>query len=168
MSQSCRRNSVPPYGSNLPAASPARDARVPSFVARGVGTLFRASNYSSHSEARRGMSERVGDQQAGTARSPASAGDVSRLPFGTGIETRSMSTGIETRSMSEVLTAIRDRAEDAAARTLRLRGSDSFSFGIEEEYFVVDAKTKGIVLTRPAQFLADAKRILGDQVAVEM
>ena len=114
------------------------------------------------------MSERVGDQQAGTARSPASAGDVSRLPFGTGIETRSMSTGIETRSMSEVLTAIRDRAEDAAARTLRLRGSDSFSFGIEEEYFVVDAETKAIVLTRPAQFLADAKRMLGDQVAVEM
>jgi carboxylate-amine ligase len=105
------------------------------------------------------MSERESDQQAGTTRAPASANEISRLAFG---------GAIETRSLSDVLTAIRDRAEDAAARSVRLRASDSFSFGIEEEYFVVDAATKAIVLTRPAQFLTDAKRALGDQVAVEM
>ena len=106
------------------------------------------------------MSERESDhQQAGTTRAPASANEIPRLAFG---------GAIETRSLSDVLTAIRDRAEDAAARSVRLRASDSFSFGIEEEYFVVDAATKAIVLTRPAQFLTDAKRALGDQVAVEM
>ena len=105
------------------------------------------------------MSERESDQQAGTTRARASANEIPRLAFG---------GAIETRSLSDVLTAIRDRAEDAAARSVRLRASDSFSFGIEEEYFVVDAATKAIVLTRPAQFLTDAKRALGDQVAVEM
>ena len=65
------------------------------------------------------MSERESDhQQAGTTRAPASANEIPRLAFG---------GAIETRSLSDVLTAIRDRAEDAAARSVRLRASDSFS-----------------------------------------
>jgi glutamate---cysteine ligase / carboxylate-amine ligase len=105
------------------------------------------------------MNERTGDQGAGTAAVPIGASEISRLPFG---------VEIETRSASDALTAVRGWAEDAAARSVRWRASDNFSFGIEEEYFVVDSATKAVVLTRPAQFLTDAKRALGDQVAVEM
>jgi carboxylate-amine ligase len=46
--------------------------------------------------------------------------------------------------------------------------TDSFSFGIEEEYFLVDRETKSVVLERPAQFLTDVKHALGDQVTTEM
>ena len=89
------------------------------------------------------MNERTGDQGAGTAAVPIGASEISRLPFG---------VEIETRSASDALTAVRGWAEDAAARSVRWRASDNFSFGIEEEYFVVDSATKAVVLTRPAQF----------------
>jgi carboxylate-amine ligase len=45
---------------------------------------------------------------------------------------------------------------------------DSYQFGIEEEYFLVDSDTKAIVTTRPAAFLAAVKKALGDQVSGEM
>lgn len=43
-----------------------------------------------------------------------------------------------------------------------------YKFGIEEEYFVVDAATKAVVLTRPPNFLADLKEALGDRISGEM
>ncbi|MGZ5836693.1 MAG: carboxylate-amine ligase [Xanthobacteraceae bacterium] len=45
---------------------------------------------------------------------------------------------------------------------------DTYRFGIEEEYFLVDAKTKSIVTTRPPRFLQDLKEVLGDRVSGEM
>ncbi len=46
--------------------------------------------------------------------------------------------------------------------------ADTYQFGIEEEYFLVDAETKAIMTTRPAAFLAAVKKSLGDQVSGEM
>jgi carboxylate-amine ligase len=45
---------------------------------------------------------------------------------------------------------------------------DTYQFGIEEEYFLVEAETKEIVTTRPAAFFAAVKKALGDQVSSEM
>jgi carboxylate-amine ligase len=57
---------------------------------------------------------------------------------------------------------------DPDGRLLRTRMADSFSFGIEEEYFLVDRGTKAVVLIRPDSFLADVKAVLGNQVKSEM
>src|SRR5262245_38167850 len=46
--------------------------------------------------------------------------------------------------------------------------ADSFKFGIEEEYFLVDADSKSVCTTRPQAFFDAAKEILGDQVTGEM
>jgi carboxylate-amine ligase len=46
--------------------------------------------------------------------------------------------------------------------------SETYQFGIEEEYFLVDADTKAIVVTRPPNFLSDLKQTLGDRVSGEM
>jgi carboxylate-amine ligase len=46
--------------------------------------------------------------------------------------------------------------------------NDSYQFGIEEEYFVVDADTKAIIVTRPERFLQSLKGALGDRVSGEM
>ncbi len=46
--------------------------------------------------------------------------------------------------------------------------NDDYKFGIEEEYFVVDAATKAVVLSRPPNFLADLKETLGDRISGEM
>ena len=43
-----------------------------------------------------------------------------------------------------------------------------YSFGIEEEYFVFDAKSRRAVKTASKKFLANAKKRLGDRVATEM
>jgi carboxylate-amine ligase len=43
-----------------------------------------------------------------------------------------------------------------------------YSFGIEEEYFVFDAKTRRGVKTANKKFIAAAKKRLGDRVATEM
>jgi carboxylate-amine ligase len=56
----------------------------------------------------------------------------------------------------------------ATARLPRMRPSDSFPFGIEEEYFLIDAANKSIVLTRPPEFLENLKAMLGPQVSSEM
>jgi len=46
--------------------------------------------------------------------------------------------------------------------------TDDFKFGIEEEYFVVDAETKAISPTLPKAFLAAAKNAIGPQIRSEM
>ena len=43
-----------------------------------------------------------------------------------------------------------------------------YSFGIEEEYFVFDAKTRRAVKTASKKFIAAAKKRLGDRIATEM
>jgi carboxylate-amine ligase len=44
---------------------------------------------------------------------------------------------------------------------------DDFSFGIEEEYFLVDAQTKSAVRAMPEPFLKEAKAALGGKVSGE-
>jgi carboxylate-amine ligase len=46
--------------------------------------------------------------------------------------------------------------------------ADSFSFGIEEEYFIVDAETKAVQRRMPAAFLAALKTGIGSAVTREM
>jgi glutamate---cysteine ligase / carboxylate-amine ligase len=43
-----------------------------------------------------------------------------------------------------------------------------FKFGIEEEYFLVDAETKAVAATRPEAFFAAAKEAIGPQLKGEM
>jgi len=43
-----------------------------------------------------------------------------------------------------------------------------YSFGIEEEYFVFDAKTRRAVKTASKKFIAAAKKRLGDRITTEM
>jgi glutamate---cysteine ligase / carboxylate-amine ligase len=43
-----------------------------------------------------------------------------------------------------------------------------FKFGIEEEYFLVDAETKGVAITPPDAFLMAAKKEIGPQIKGEM
>src|SRR5262249_23946479 len=40
--------------------------------------------------------------------------------------------------------------------------------GIEEEYFLVDAQSKAVMVTRPRRFLSTLKSVLGDRVSGEM
>jgi carboxylate-amine ligase len=42
---------------------------------------------------------------------------------------------------------------------------DQFSFGIEEEYFLVDAETKAVICDMPKAFLDAAKKAVGPPVA---
>jgi carboxylate-amine ligase len=44
----------------------------------------------------------------------------------------------------------------------------TYQFGIEEEYFLVDAETKAVTITRPDHFLHALKSTLGNQVSTEM
>jgi glutamate---cysteine ligase / carboxylate-amine ligase len=44
----------------------------------------------------------------------------------------------------------------------------TYQFGIEEEYFLVDAETKAVTITRPDHFLTALKSELGNQVSTEM
>jgi len=46
--------------------------------------------------------------------------------------------------------------------------TDNYQFGIEEEYFLVDADTKAVTITRPDNFLTTLKSTLGNQVSSEM
>ena len=46
--------------------------------------------------------------------------------------------------------------------------SDDFKFGIEEEYFLVDAETKTVAIVRPEAFFAAAKKAIGPQIKGEM
>jgi carboxylate-amine ligase len=46
--------------------------------------------------------------------------------------------------------------------------AETYQFGIEEEYFLVDAETKAVAITRPDEFLASLKKELGNQVSTEM
>ena len=46
--------------------------------------------------------------------------------------------------------------------------SDDFKFGIEEEFFVVDATTRSARTQRPEAFFAAVKKEIGDQVRGEM
>ncbi len=45
--------------------------------------------------------------------------------------------------------------------------ADSYSFGIEEEYFLVDAQTKAVMRRMPAEFMSDAQAALGESVSGE-
>jgi carboxylate-amine ligase len=44
----------------------------------------------------------------------------------------------------------------------------TYQFGIEEEYFLVNAESKAIVTTRPPDFLQSLKDALGDRISGEM
>lgn len=46
--------------------------------------------------------------------------------------------------------------------------TDHFKFGIEEEFFLVEADSKAVMKTRPEKFFADVKAELGGQVTGEM
>src|SRR5437764_13235155 len=46
--------------------------------------------------------------------------------------------------------------------------SDEYKFGIEEEYFLVDAETKSVSREMPRAFLERVKSITGGQVSGEM
>ena len=46
--------------------------------------------------------------------------------------------------------------------------SDEYKFGIEEEYFLVDAETKSVAREMPASFLDKVKSMTGGQVSGEM
>jgi glutamate---cysteine ligase / carboxylate-amine ligase len=46
--------------------------------------------------------------------------------------------------------------------------SDDFKFGIEEEYFLVDAETKAVAVAPPEAFLMVAKKEIGPQIKGEM
>src|SRR4051812_37192221 len=46
--------------------------------------------------------------------------------------------------------------------------SDDYKFGIEEEFFVVDAESKSVMTERPKAFFAAVKKDIGDQVMGEM
>ena len=46
--------------------------------------------------------------------------------------------------------------------------SDEYTFGIEEEYFLVDAETKMVSTTRPESFFTAAKEAVGPQLTGEM
>src|SRR3954468_1230453 len=43
-----------------------------------------------------------------------------------------------------------------------------YSFGIEEEYFVFDAKTRRAIATARKEFIANVKKRLGDCITTEM
>jgi carboxylate-amine ligase len=60
------------------------------------------------------------------------------------------------------------RAEVLILRVvLRFEVGMSFSFGIEEEYFLVDCRTRAVTRKMPDGFFAAAKAALGDQVTGE-
>src|SRR5271165_5116174 len=88
---------------------------------------------------RHGMSERNGGNPVRAAGAPASTKSV---PFGPASPLRARSAR---NGWGNVGTPVHPSATD---RLLRLRSSDSFPFGIEEEFFLIDAATKSIVLTR--------------------
>ena len=46
--------------------------------------------------------------------------------------------------------------------------SDEYKFGIEEEYFLVDAETKSVAREMPPGFLEKVKSVTGGQVMGEM
>ena len=46
--------------------------------------------------------------------------------------------------------------------------SDDFKFGIEEEYFLVDAETKSVAREMPQAFLEQVKSVTGGQAMGEM
>src|SRR5262249_25316754 len=46
--------------------------------------------------------------------------------------------------------------------------ADDFKFGIEEEYFLVDAESKTVAPSLPEGFFAAAKKALGPQIKGEM
>jgi carboxylate-amine ligase len=105
------------------------------------------------------MSERNSGNPVGAAEAPAGTRSV---PFGPASPLRARSTH---NAWGKLGSPIRP---SATARLPRLRSSDSFPFGIEEEFFLVDATRKSIVLTRPPEFLEQLKAALGAQVSTEM
>src|SRR4029077_20845051 len=92
---------------------------------------------------RHAMSERNGGNPVGALEAPAGAQSV---PFGPDSPLRG-------RTARSALAKVGAPIPPYAARLTRLRGSDSFPFGIEEEFFLIDVATRSIVLTRPPVFL---------------
>ena len=105
------------------------------------------------------MSERNGGNPVRAAGAPAGTQSV---PFGPTLPLRARSTRNPWGKLG-----IPDRPS-ATTRLPRLRTSDSFPFGIEEEFFLIDAATRSVVLTRPPDFLEQLKAALGGQVSTEM
>jgi hypothetical protein len=105
------------------------------------------------------MSERDSGNPVGAAGAPAGTRSV---PFGPASPLRARSTHSAWGKLGSPV------CPSATARLPRLRTSDSFPFGIEEEFFLIDATRKSIVLTRPPEFLEQLKAALGAQVSTEM
>ena len=105
------------------------------------------------------MSERNGGNPVGAAGGPI---DTKSVPFGPASPLRARSTRSAWGNLGTPV------CPSAPNRLLRLRTSDSFPFGIEEEFFLIDAATKSVVLTRPPRFLDQLKAALGAQVSTEM
>jgi carboxylate-amine ligase len=105
------------------------------------------------------MSERNGGNPVRAATAPAGTQSV---PFGPVSPLRARSAH---NAWAKLGTPIRP---NDITRLPRLRTSDSFPFGIEEEFFLIDAATRAVVLTRPPQFLEQLKAALGGQVSTEM
>jgi glutamate---cysteine ligase / carboxylate-amine ligase len=47
------------------------------------------------------------------------------------------------------------------------RGKPSFTFGIEEEYFLVDPRTRGLISEPPRSMLDECRAKLGGNVSAE-
>src|SRR3954447_7572209 len=60
------------------------------------------------------------------------------------------------------------RVPDTILARERWTMSDEYKFGIEEEYFLVDAETKSVAREMPQSFLDQLKSITGGQVRGEM
>ena len=56
---------------------------------------------------------------------------------------------------------------DAIRRRPAVTKKDAYTFGIEEEYFLVDATTKRVSRRMPATFLETAKKATNGQVTGE-
>ena len=105
------------------------------------------------------MSERNGGNPVGALEAPAVPNRC------LSVRTRPLRARTARNAWAKVGAPIRPRRP---ARLPRLRSSDSFPFGIEEEFFLIDCDQESIVLTRPPEFLEQLKAALGAQVSTEM
>jgi carboxylate-amine ligase len=63
--------------------------------------------------------------------------------------------------------AVQDRTKDMPRQITAASAVRNYSIGIEEEYFLVDARTKMVAASMPEAFLDEAKSTLGPQVRPE-
>jgi carboxylate-amine ligase len=59
------------------------------------------------------------------------------------------------------------RSVAAARQATPARTDANFTFGLEEEYFLVDLRSRDLVISPPSGLMADCRRLLGDRVHPE-